>query len=291
MRLIHKLLARLGLKVERIRAESPLDLRDRGNHPFLLAYHSLPRPILVDVPVRWGRGFRTLPLDDPTAHPFVRASALARNASDPVETVTAVLRSYYQAVQPVDVLGWLRVPGKSESQLAGQKPASLSMPWDVRTPDEWLRARESWAIQEGRRAGQVLSLADGWHFWGPVSEVKLSLEVGRLSNLVDSVIRKGIVRSDVIGGDIQAVVLRTSQGRWRWQVAGGEHRAAVYSAIGVEEVPVRVIQIVTRDDAEIWPGVTSGIYSVADALAIFDQVFEGKAPDLVSAWSRQAAIC
>lgn len=286
--LIKKLLARcfkfFGYELKKAGEPKPVDVRAFGNHPAQLLYYGDSRPILVNLPINKGRGLRILPLDQPEQHPFVFASCAWLRSDNGIQSILQTLEHYYDAVQPVTATDWLGLKDCHPSELHEEPPRAISMPWDTRTPSDWRKARENFAIKESRSAGLALSIDDGWHFWGPVHPKKLQLESIRIEKLLDSVQKNGIQRHDGHDGDIRAVVLRAANGEWCWQVAGGEHRAAVLSAFGYSSIPVRVMQVVHRDDVDVWPGVIAGVFSKQSALATFDRIVEGQVPALVKQW-------
>lgn len=278
-------MARAGYRANSREEPQLIDLRSRGNHPFLLGYFSQPLPILVDVPIGWGRGLRVCPLGSATEHPFVRALvAGVSSEAEPRKAIQNELLEYYRAVQPRNAANWLDLDAVDAPGLSDQPPWALSMPWDVRAPAEWREFREQFALQENRAAGMEMTIDAGWHFWGPVNDHKLAIETERLLRLLESLRSHGYRRHDRIDGDVRAVVLRKGSD-WRWQVAGGEHRAAGAAALGIERVPVRVLQLVDQEDAALWPGVAAGVFTLSGALRAFNSVFEGRVPQVLADWA------
>jgi hypothetical protein len=272
-----------GYSIIPIDYDSPIDLRALCNHPSALLYHSFARPILIDLDLHLGRGLRVLPLSA-YCHPFVRALKEALGSHDREQTIRKELSHYYEHVKPTSAAEWLGLSENQSPVLFNSKPWALSMPWDKITPEEWRIAREQFAANENKSWGNKISIDCGWHFWGPVQDAKLEIEAERLGHLLSSIETKGLARHDQHDGDVRATILRKADGTWRWQVTGGEHRAAVMAALGYSSIPARVLQIVDRNDVDIWPGVLSGVFSKDAALASFDLIFEGSIPDVVKPW-------
>ena len=286
---VERALRRFGYKLAAYPSEPPVDLRSVCNHPLAARYFSVSKQVLITVEVSRGRGLRTFPLDAST-HPFVFALQSAALADDPKSCIRAALRAYYELTQPTSAAEWLDLPAGS-SPLSHQPPWAVSMPWDVRTPEQWRAANERYALQENLEhhvTGERLTINSGWHFWGPVTEQKLEIETRRLHDLATSLSAHGLVRHDGEDGDVCAVVLERDHD-WRWQVLGGEHRAAAFSALGFVTMPVRVLQVVSRHDVDVWPGVVRGIFTRTDALATFDRVFEGRLPRVARRWQTALA--
>ena len=60
-------------------------------------------------------------------------------------------------------------------------------------------------------------------------------------------------------------------------VTKGHHRVAALSALGHANAPFWPLpEMVRREEATDWPGVRSGIFTLEQALAVFDRMFAGK---------------
>ncbi len=283
--LVHSLLGIFGYHLKHSSDLIPIDLRAICNHPVSLFYHSLPRPILVDLPVSLGRSLRTFPLQ--AGHPFIFAMSKAiNNRGNEKMVIRSAFDSYYKAVQPHCAADWLNLNADQSRILTQEPPHSLTMPWDKRIPAGWRVAREAFAKNENNFYGTSLSIDNGWHFWGPVCPVKLTIETDRLHRLLKSFAMVGYKRDDGPDGDIAAVVLKKADGSWRWQVTGGEHRVAAVGAFGYEQVPVRVKQVINREDVDVWPGVQSGFFTTEAALSVFDMIFDGVLPRIAVEWAK-----
>jgi len=74
-------------------------------------------------------------------------------------------------------------------------------------------------------------------------------------------------------------------GEVRILIAQGQHRASSLVTLGYEKLPVifftqnkRGPDIIRREDADCWPLVQNGIFTKAQAVTIFDYVFDGIPP-------------
>jgi hypothetical protein len=280
---INRVLRRFGYTLAPYPSAPPIHLQDRGIQPASARYFSEFRPVLVDVEIARGRGLRVFRLDS-NVHPFVNALRSGPGENRPAR-IHATLRAYYEMTRPCSAADWLDLPVGS-SLLSEEPPWAVTMPWEARTPQQWRVENEKYALRENRQhqaRGRALTIDDGWHFWGPVSDEKLAIEVRRLNSLAISLLEKGLLRHDGQDGDVCGVVL-TRDSDWRWQVLGGEHRAAAFSALGYEIMPIRVLQVVSRADVDHWPGVLRGYFSRESALATFDMIFDGRLPRVAGRW-------
>jgi hypothetical protein len=282
------LLRRCGYRISPVGEPAPIDLRGLGNDPVALHYRGTATPVLVSAPFSTGRGLRTMPLDPDGSHPFIRAVAHCAQTDGEAPRIAEVLDRYYQRVQPASAREWLGLPPDADATLGAQPPWALAMPWDERSPDGWRREREKFALQENQAYGLNWGIEAGWHFWGPMDPEKAAIETQRLHRLFYSMETDGYHRHNGRDGDVRAVVLRKRSGEWRWQVAGGEHRAAVACALGFGEIPLRVIQLVHRDEVDAWPNVQAGVFSRAEALVVFDRIFDARPMPAAASWSALA---
>ncbi|MNL59036.1 hypothetical protein D3C87_1827260 [compost metagenome] len=110
-------------------------------------------------------------------------------------------------------------------------------------------------------------------------------EFRRLTGIYDAIAREGYRRSDAPDGDIKGVVLVGGDG-FRVLVTAGHHRASALTALGKDTAPIRIDNpVVRRSEAGAWPNVRSGLFSEAQALAVFDRLFAGAQP-AGCRWSR-----
>lgn len=284
LKFLRQRLEKAGYRLVKITPPSLIDIRKESNHPFELLYRSQFDPILIDADIRWGRSLRNIALDPPEEHPFAYAIIHGMKHGDRELAIRDALQSYYASVQPQNPAEWM---GIGHSSILCEYPAwALSMPWDKRTPYEWQLIREDFVLNENKEFQKNLTIEQGWHFWGPAADEKIEIETKRLDRLVSSLLKNGLARHDGHDGDIRAVVLKNDAGDWRWQVTGGEHRAAGLAAFGYKSIPIRVIQIVNRQDVNIWPNVTAGFFTREEALAVFDQIFSGIPTGAIRNWKK-----
>lgn len=284
---IQTLFARFGYRLSRVEQLQPIDVRGDSADPRLFCYYGGRRRILMDVDIDRGIGFDVFPLADTSLHPAACAARKAIESTHPREAIRDTLVDYYRSVQPGSAAQWLGFSPGSMRQLAGQPPWARVLPWqpqDIRSRRNRVKALSPIESQNG---GRRLTIEDGWKTYGPVSDRLLEVEVQRLHSLLDSIRQHGYLRSDEECGDINAAVLWKDENNWKWRITGGDHRAAVLSALGYEQIPVRLTRLVRRSDVGIWPNVTSGVYDEQSALELFDRLLEGALPPVVDDWANR----
>jgi hypothetical protein len=58
----------------------------------------------------------------------------------------------------------------------------------------------------------------------------------------------------------------------------------VLSGLGIKECHFRVNSLIRREDAAFWPNVVNGLYTINEALMVFDMVFLGYSPGMNDEW-------
>lgn len=260
-----------------------LDLRHSTNHPLSLRYSEMFSQALLEGRFEHGRTL-ALSLAQPT--PFVDAarSALAHglDRADTLDVMSAVLRAYYEAVQPGNAAQWLDI--SPDSALATEPPWAAVLPWRARTVASYRQVHEEAALVENRSVGWDVGISEGWLPCGPVSERKIRIEAERILRVLRLIKENGYIRSDEPDGDIRVTALVDEAHAWRWLVSAGSHRAAAVAALGYESIPVRVNLVISRGDAPFWKHVVEGLFSLDEALAVFDRIFHGHPNRVAQGW-------
>lgn len=266
-----------GLHIEPMRRYRPVEARDHAGNPLKLSYRHPGRRLLIDAPAAWGYGLYSYPPNRP--HPLIPAMQKAFDQPG-LERVCIrhALQQFYAEWQPATAAEFFGLDAHEARALAEQ-PAWLSpWPWEPLSLEEKHAQRKRTERRETARVlGRGLDVAtEGWKFCGPVTVDKLEVEVERLASVLESIRAQGLRRHDGIDGDIRALVLSHPDGRWRWQVLGGQHRYAVVTALEKEFITIRVEQFVRREEVALWPQVASGLFEPAAALKIFDALFDAQ---------------
>ncbi|ARD43588.1 hypothetical protein [Colwellia sp. PAMC 21821] len=272
-----KLFGKLGYNLEKKSHTEPVDLRNKGNSPRALAYYtSTDRQILIDVDFESGRGLEIFSLANNSSHPFIVAIKSALLSDDYKKALKTYLMKYYDAIQPKSASAWLGFDHGEVPSLDNEPPWLSLLPWENSSIQQKYDGRKDCAIYDNNEHGAKLAIDHGWRNFGPVSENVLEIEVNRLYALMVSIEKNGVLRNNLDGGDIGAIVLMKEDKSFCWMVEwGGQHRAAAISAMGYENVPIRVWQVVERADVNLWPNVQSGVFTPKSALKIFDKIFSG----------------
>ncbi len=266
---------------KRKRHRSPVD---PVTDPRLLSYYPAVsgerRTVLV--PLRSSRAFNGFALDDNSFHPWFIATSVAEAGDRAV--IREILDAYYTLVQPKSLHEWLDIP-EDACPLLAELPvyAWMMLPWTTRSAREIVKGVEDAQLQENRRYGLAEGMSAGAKAFGPVSEGKLDMEVDRIATLAESIRRRGFQQEQT---DVLMATFLLSDGEWRWLAVNAMHRVPVAAGLGVDQLPVQVVAVVRRDEVDIWPQVTKGVYDRDTALAVFDRLFEGRAPKCAAPWLR-----
>jgi hypothetical protein len=261
-----------------------------GLNPRSISYLVSRSPAVIRVETARGRGTPLGTFGPSGNHPFLTAArrAKGRKGAEMDAVIRETLGEYYRLVTPPTV--GVLIGSSGESALDEFPSWALTMPWDQTYPSEQRERVERFARTEAGAYDPGVTIENGWTWLGPVDERKLSVEVKRLSSLLRSVMQKGYRRDGQSDGDIRAVILVDDFDDWRWLSTGGQHRAAIVSALEHETVPVRVTSVIRRSDASCWPNVTNGLYTLDQAQEWFDQIFSGHYRGLFAEWEKRHLI-
>lgn len=182
----------------------------------------------------------------------------------------ALLHGYFTYLQPVNVAQYLKLPARKEWHHG--HPLSYVYPWEDMLPREKMDFRIHLMRHEAGRNGLQWQASDGWKGFGPVSERLIDMELGRLTRIYDSIKQHGLDdrHGHVLGTLFCAGNFQMVQPRRGW------HRVAVCMMVGLTSIPImfdRRHVVVRLEDAEFWPNVRRGLFSLDEAVKIFDERF------------------
>lgn len=169
----------------------------------------------------------------------------------------------------------------SASNLEAIPAMGVVMPWSREDPVKKLQRiavnpeSDRPLSREAYEFGLSTEFDYGWQFFGPASDSLVSEEFRRLISVRNSIMKEGY--NPRRGGHMHGYVLEYGGDR-KVVVVGGKHRYAALIALGYEEIPVIIKAklshlCVYREEAECWPQVVSGLYTLDSALKIFDRQF------------------
>jgi len=268
-----------------------LDLRDTTNHPLSLRYAEVFEAAVLRG--RFEHGRAQPGLDVARSTPFVIAARRAVDhgieRADVLDVMVATLAAYYERVRPGHAAAWLGLDDTAHPALREAPPWAAVFPWRARSVASYRKAYEDAAFAENRAVGRDVGIEDGWLFCGPVSADKVRIEAERILYVLRRIAEHGYQRSDDSDGDVRATALVDEQGSWRWLITAGNHRASAAAALGLAEIPVRVNLVISRADVCHWKHVAEGLYTVEQALAVFDRYFDACPGAVAKDWAATAA--
>ena len=259
---------------------APHDVRDSNNDPRELHYTTR-NSILINSHIEYGRTAELFSHNQ-SVNPFIDAVSVAIESHDDnqLKILEDTLSQYYSTVQPKNALEWYGLSGEAAPMLKSIKPWAAPLPWVNQTIEGKKNSVKNWIRLDHQEVNSDISLEDGFTYFGPVSDEKIEVEALRYYNLIQSVCDNGYNRSDDFEGDICGEILINKKGEWRWIAGPGQHRAVVLSALDYQNVPVRALRLVFENEVDIWPNVTSGLYTKKGASKLFHTIFHGNAPHI-----------
>lgn len=284
-----------GLVITRRNSVRPevVDARGRITDAIEACYRYTEHPWIMDVPLTQCRmlGPVAAPCTSGSSNPFVEALLeYGRDRSAAYEQ-TALWR-FYRSWQPRSVREVLCLDSASSVDRLSASPYLYVFPWepgDAQTRGERRRrviSNENVRARERTNDRPEIDADAGHPHWGPATSEKGRLEYGRLTRLYDSILENGFRWQRERSGPIGVSRVLVHEDKWVAIVRKGHHRTAVLAALGWDAAPMRFGDrrpvLVHRGDVLSWPQVRSGVFSTAEALHVFDRVFEGRMPDGVT---------
>jgi hypothetical protein len=243
-------------------------------HPIAAWYlHRAGKPVAFRAPLRDCVIFNGFAFGSASWHPFVATLEQCAEGAHH-EYSRSILEKFFGTWQPRNAAEALIGVEPAMDGVLHTLPAyAPPLPWQGEPPEEWVSQVKAIIHRQNRENGQPdLTIQAGFNHHGPVSDAKGVLEYQRLVRVFDSLQGNGYDRRQ---GDIKVTVLRRGA-ELRYLVMSGHHRAAAAAVLECEEVPCVFGRpdLVCADEIEYWPLVQSGVWSIQDAQAYLDHVFD-----------------
>ncbi|HVR78123.1 MAG TPA: hypothetical protein VMS99_06975 [Acidimicrobiia bacterium] len=139
--------------------------------------------------------------------------------------------------------------------------------------EELFLERDAYELDRLAKFGPAPGGTHGYDYFGPTSEALGKYRFKKHCRVAASIAENGYSPSDHII-DVQ---LMAGEGSWALLVRDGKHRTIGMAALGVDSIVVWIYPVIRRSDVESWPGVTSGLHQIDEALEVFDRFIEGRA--------------
>jgi hypothetical protein len=256
-----------GWKKER---QQTLDLRTVTDNPVDAARLAGDGLFIIDVPVEKIRVLDFVGADPD--NPFV--VTLREYAEGRCDKYTgSPLENFYRCWQPF-------APGQPREEDDSGPPWRTVRPKARNTPAGRLQRHEfrEAARDLGFSPDEIVGHIKG----GPVTEAFGEITFRRLSRLHDSISRDGFLPESSLARYPTGFCF-VRDGDYRVSIGSGKHRVLVMLALGWTKIPVELgppkLPVITRrEEADRWPNVINGRYTLDEALRRFDDIFRQRHP-------------
>lgn len=256
-------------------AEPAFNLITAGTHPLDIEYSGFEGSV-IDIPVNRCRSYLLGYL--PQEHPFCKT--LKQYNTQPHTFENSNLSKYYETFKPKTMADVLKIKSK---KLEEYPAMATIMPWSYSNPEQriarfCIEGRDSKLLsREGYKHGLDPVDNFGCQFFGPISNDHGELEFNRLISVNNDIIKEGYAPSQ--HGHLHGEFL-IDGADWVWIAIGGKHRFSVLSALDFDTIPVArrarwAALFVRRSEVAHWPNVRNGLFSVEEALSVFDRIMKG----------------
>lgn len=251
------------------------NLNAAGTHPLDIEYSGFQGDV-VDIPINRCRSYLLGYL--PQEHPFCKTLKQYNIQSHTFDE--SILAQYYEEFQPQTMADVLRI---KSSKLQKYPAMAVVMPWSYLNPEQrmarfCIEGHDSKLLSnEGYKHGLDPLENFGCQFFGPISNDHGELEFNRLISVNNNIIKEGY--APALHGHLHGEFLIDGVD-WVWISIGGKHRFSVLSALDFETIPVAkrsrwATLFVRRSEVEYWPNVRNGLFSIEEALLVFDRIMKG----------------
>lgn len=275
-----KLINKSGYDLTKIETEGldfPIIKEDMYNPEKIIFFAKLNKlPFLCYVPPKHLQGHVMNFNFDDENHPFKKAVLNAIKENKKKKAIKNSLEGFYEETTPSNAAEVLGLKDKDLPVLSEKEPWLAVHPWENRTLEEVKKKRPNQTNRENKKNGKDISIDEGWHLFGPVSEDKLEVEAKRVFEVLKKVQKDGYKAYNNYNNISTTILIDHEKDKMKWVVYDGQHRTSVLSALNYKKIPVLVKSIVSRSDVEFWPGVENGDFSKEAALKIFDRVINEK---------------
>lgn len=259
----------------------PLDLRKTTDNPIDALYLAKNRPFVINAEIDKCRSFFYAGYTYSNKYPNPAVQFLLdykeKNKQDYKDSSLEHYSSTWQPQTAAQVLGFV---GNGNSKIHGLPKTQFVYPWEAINPEiRELRLKIVEFVYYDQQSKKKKSIKSEKLF-GPSNAFVLKNEAHRLISVYRSIIKNGYIRNNSNYGDIHCYVLVDGK-NYVFLINGGTHRMAAVSALGYKNVPIRVAQIIRKEDASCWPHVKNGLFSYNEAMYIFDRIIDGQVNKLV----------
>jgi len=214
-------------------------------------------------------------IDDEVSNPFTRSVLEYRKGSQTTYRGSA-LEHFFRSWQPRNAGEFLGLGPDGLSSLLSMPMQSDLLPWEPSATAEELRVRrEALELKRLAKFGEAPGGYHGHDYFGPVSESLGEYRFNKHCEVAD------LMAHESLQGHVIEVQVLAAGSSWALLVRDGRHRTAALAVLGLDEVPVYMPQrypIIQRESVESWPGVTAGVFTVEQAVTVFDRFLEGEPP-------------
>jgi hypothetical protein len=253
---------------------------------------------ILRVPVTALRAERLgIVIDDTAVNPFTKTVADFLSAVC-VTYEGSALQDFYGAWQPARLDEFLGIETEGHSNLRQPLVADL-LPWERSAGRDELEARRAaeertWLL----KFGESPTGSHGSSYFGPTSDALGTYRFGKHTKVATSIANDAMTKDtsdeewwDPSRGGYVEIQMVVHGDKWAGIIREGKHRTTALAALQVSHLLVSIpprYPVIRREEARSWPGVRQGLYTLDEALAVFDRFLSGEAP---AGFPRTSSAC
>ncbi|MEX0778591.1 MAG: hypothetical protein WD491_02785 [Balneolales bacterium] len=248
----------------------PVDCTNKTIGPLKAYIFNHRKPVLVKIKPKDGINSRGIDFSI-KSNVLTRALSAAFNGkktnSQISQTIESGIIKYYSHCHYKSAADLLRL---SDNPVFSKLPAhGFVMPWENKDPEGAYIHRLNLLERESNVYKKSLNL-DLNDSFREIQHKRIPTEIIRYSKLYRSIKENGYIRDDYRDGDITAAIMVGEN--INYYILSGIHRMHMLSSLGYKEIPVRIVDVIYRRGAYLWPQVLKETYTHDDAVNVFDNM-------------------
>ena len=232
------------------------------------------------IPTSELRGLCFFALSEVSVHPFV--VAVRRHVAG-TDTIEKTLASFYGLTSTGGAAEYLGLT-TTRDELHRCPSWATPMPWEDSTVEPNVASARRGAEIDAAQYGMNLCVDDGWTACGPANKNFVDFEAQRLKFILRMVADVSRGRSIQDAFEPVKVIRLRKRRRNTYLVVNGQHRAAVYAALGEDTIRCIVKRTVDLKSIGQWGNVRIGLYSQNDAELVWRRIEHGQPPSWADEW-------
>jgi len=241
-------------------------------HPKSIKYTLPYKNYYIDLPLDKAKSIRE-PLEE-KIYTIATRLAVKRNGSRKSQTIRTCYKSYFANALPRSASETLGLEKGEVPELDNEPHWLIYYPWHSDSI-----AKKKKDVQAGMSKNEPGSFSTAANL-----TALTDFETRRTCDLLKSIQAKGYISDYSSSTPVSGYILFNEDSHFKWLITHGFHRCSICRALEFDDIEVRLLNIIYRDEVDFWPAVASGTYTRESALKVFDNIFYSRSSQKHNNW-------